>query len=270
MRCKLNIKHIIYGAIIGVANIIPGVSGGTMAVILGVYDKLIQSISNFRTDFKNSLKFLIPIGIGAGAGILIFAKIIEYCIGSFPVATNMVFIGLIVGSIPMIYGKCSEGKLKVSSILSLLICLAIMIYMGVAQPDDSTAGIITTLSVSSFIRIFVASFISAGAMIIPGISGSFIMLLLGMYTTILTAISALNILILIPVCLGCGLGILGCAKLIDKLFAHFPQQTYGGILGLMIGSIFVIFPSYTLNVEFVVGVVLAVVFAVVAYMFSKK
>lgn len=265
----MNIKLIIYGAIIGIANIIPGVSGGTMAVVLDVYDKLIQSVSNFRTDFKNSMKFLIPIGIGGAAGIVLFSKIIEYCLENFSVATNLVFVGLIIGSIPMILDKVQEGNIKVGEILVFIICLALMIYMGIANPDDSST-VITTLTVSSFLRIFCVCVISAGAMIIPGISGSFVMLLLGVYTTVLTAVSDFNIMILIPVALGCGVGILLCAKIIDLLFAKFPQQTYSGILGLMIGSLFVLFPAFTLNVEFGMGIILAVGSAVVAYMFSRK
>ena len=265
----MDIKLIIYGAIIGVANIIPGVSGGTMAVILNVYDKLIQSVSNFRKDIKKSLAFLIPIGLGAGIGILIFAKIIEYCLAHFSAATNLVFVGLIIGSIPMIFEKTTGGKLKLGGILTFLVCLACMIYMGVVQPEESNV-VITTLTISSFIRIFLASFVAAGAMIIPGISGSFVLLLLGIYTTVLTAISDLNILILIPVGLGCGVGILVCAKIIDLLFAKFPQQTYSGILGLMVGSIFVIFPAFTLNLEFIIGCVLAGCSAYTAYVFAKK
>ena len=267
---KVLIKQIVYGAVIGVANIIPGVSGGTMAVILNVYDKLIQSISNLKKDFIGSMKFLIPIGIGAGIGILLFAKLIEFTLANFNVATNLVFIGLIVGSIPMIYNKVQEEKVQIVPVLTFVVCLGIMIYMGVANPDDSAAQIITSLTVGSFIKLFAASFIAAGAMIIPGISGSFVLLLLGIYTSVLTAISNLNIMVLIPVALGCAVGILVCAKIIDKLFQHFPQETYSGILGLMVGSIFVIFPSFTFNVELCVGVVLAIVAAVTAIGFSKK
>ncbi len=264
-----NIRYIIYGAIIGIANIIPGVSGGTMAVILKIYDKLIQSISNVKDDFWGSVKFLTPIVVGAGLGIVAFSKIIEYCLEHFAVATNLVFIGLIIGSIPMIFHKTNEERYTISGLIIGMICLGIMIYMGVVSPEES-GTIITTLTVMSFIRIFICSFVAAGAMIIPGISGSFVLLLLGIYTTILTAISDFNIMILVPVALGCGLGILVCAKIIDKLFASFPQQTYSGILGLMVGSIFVLFPSFVINIEFIVGIVLAILSAGVAYWFSKK
>ncbi len=215
------------------------------------------------------MKFLIPIGIGAGVGIVLFSKIIEYCLENFSVATNLVFVGLIIGSIPMILGKVKEKKLQLGEILSFVICLGIMIYMGIANPEDSNT-VITTLTVGSFLKIFLVSIISAGAMIIPGISGSFVMLLLGIYTTVLTAVSDFNILILIPVGLGCAVGLLLCAKVIDLLFTKFPHQTYSGILGLMIGSVFVLFPAFAINVEFVVGIVLAIAAGLVAYMFSKK
>lgn len=266
----MNIKLMIYGAIIGVANIIPGVSGGTMAVILNVYDKLIQSISNIKDDFIGSLKFLIPVGIGGGIGILGFSKLIKYCLEAYSVATNLIFVGLIIGSVPMMLGKTKETKLRLDSIIVGIIALALMVYMGVATPDDNGVQVITSLTVLSFTKLFFTSVIAAGAMIIPGISGSFILLLLGTYTTILTAVSDLNILVLMPVGLGCMTGVLVCARLLDRLFTHIPGQTYSAILGLMIGSITVIMPAIEVNVEFFVGVVLSIVAAITAYLFSRS
>lgn len=266
----MNIKLMIYGAIIGVANIIPGVSGGTMAVILNVYDKLIQSISNLKDDFIGSMKFLIPVGIGGGAGILAFSKLIEFSLERYAIATNLVFVGLIIGSVPMMLGKVKESKIRFDSIIIGLLALIVMVYMGVASPDDNAIEVINTLTVSSFVRLFITSIIAAGAMIIPGVSGSFILLLLGTYTTILTAVSNLNILVLIPVGLGCITGVLVCARMLDRLFTHFPSQTYSAILGLMLGSITVIMPLGVMGVEFVVGTILAIISAAIAYMFSKS
>ncbi len=262
------LQLIIFGAIIGIANIIPGVSGGTMAVILGVYDKIISAISNWRTQFVNSVKFLALIGIGAVAGIFLFANIIDYTLENFPMATNMVFVGLIIGSVPMIYRKATAEKVNASGIAAFAVCFAFMMFMFLVTPSESAA--ITTLSVSSFLRIFLSSAVAAGAMIIPGISGSFVLLLLGLYTTILTAISDLNILILVPVALGCAIGILVCAKIIEMLFAKAPCQTYLGILGFMLGSVPIIFPAISLNLELFVSLVLAAGAAAAAYFFSKK
>ncbi|MFI3169262.1 MAG: DUF368 domain-containing protein [Faecalibacterium sp.] len=262
------LKLILFGMIIGIANIIPGVSGGTMAVILGVYDKIISAISNWRTKFIDAVKLLVPIGVGAVVGIVLFANIIEYTLAAFPMATNMVFVGLIIGSVPMIYKKATAEKIKVSGLLSFLVCFGFMVFMMVVTPSESSA--ITTLTLSGFLRIFLSSAVAAGAMIIPGISGSFVLLLLGLYTTILTAISDFNILILIPVGLGCAVGILGCAKIIERLFAKAPCQTYLGILGFMLGSVPIIFPTISLNIELAISLVLAAGAAAAAYFFAKE
>ncbi len=262
------LQLILFGVIIGIANIIPGVSGGTMAVILGVYDKIISAISNWRTQFVKSLQLLIPIGVGAVLGIFLFANLIDYTLENFPMATNMVFVGLILGSVPMIYKKATAQKINASGAISFVVCFGFMVFMMLVSPAENAA--ITTLTVSSFFRIFLASAVSAGAMIIPGISGSFVMLLCGMYTTILTAVSDLNILILIPVALGCGIGILLCAKIIERLFAKAPCQTYLGILGFMLGSVPIIFPAIAVNIELFVSIVLAIGAGAAAYFFSKE
>ncbi len=262
------IKLILFGAIIGIANIIPGVSGGTIAVVLKIYDKLIHSVSNIKSDFKNSLKFLIPIGIGAGIGIILFSKIIEWALLYFPVATSYVFVGLIIGSIPLIFKKTNTKSIKFSEILIFIICISIMFAMDFFKDTVGAATIIDTLSVSNFIILFGASFLAAGAMIIPGISGSFILLLLGIYNSVLAAISNFNLPILIPVGIGMAYGILVCAKIIDKLFEKFPNHTYSGILGLMFGSIYVLIPPPILNFELLIGIILLIIFAYISYKFS--
>lgn len=251
----MNFLNIIYGAIIGVANIIPGVSGGTVAVILNVYDKIINSIANIKKDFKKSFMFLAQIGIGAIVGIILFANVVDYALTNYNILTNFVFIALIVGTIPMINKKIEQKT--ASSIISFLISLGVMlsmIFIDVAE----TNTVIETLTVASGLRLFLSANLSAASMIIPGLSGSFIMLLLGVYTTILTAVSNMNIQILVVVGLGCITGILIGAKVIGKLFEKYQSQTFASILGLMIGSIFVIMPEITLGFEFILGIILVI------------
>ncbi|MFI3114655.1 MAG: DUF368 domain-containing protein [Clostridia bacterium] len=262
-------KNLLYGMIIGIANIIPGVSGGTMAVILNVYDKIISSVSNLKSDFKNSVKFLAPIGIGAVFGIVLFAKIVTFFLNTFETATMLAFSGLIFGSIPMIKNKALESKKSVSGYISFAIALIIMLVMSFSSVSESTT-VITSLTVETFIVLFFASVISAGSMIIPGISGSFVMLLLGIYSSILSAVSTLNIPVLIPVGLGCLVGILAFIRLIDFLFKKYHNETYMAILGLMMGSIVTIIPSFIFNLEYFVGLILCVIFAKVSFAFSKK
>lgn len=259
--------YILFGALIGIANIIPGVSGGTMAVILGVYDKIISAVSNLKSDLKNSLKILIPIGVGALAGIIGFAKIIEILLENFPLATNLVFVGLILGSFKMIIEKSTPKGHNLSGFLALFAGVGIMLLIQSANVVENS--VITQLDISSFIKLFLASIISAGAMIVPGLSGSFLLLLFGVYTTILTAVSSLNIMILIPVGLGCLVGILGFAKIIDKLFKICEGQTYMGILGLMIGSIGAIMPKPSIDIEFLLGVILAILVAIATSKLGK-
>ena len=273
----MNILHIIYGAIIGVANIIPGVSGGTMAVILKIYDKLIGAVSNITKDFKNSFMFLLPIGIGALVGIVLFSKVIEFTLENFPAATNMAFVGLIVGSVPMIVHSISRDKVNPSIIVSFCATLALMLIINRFNPQEGDATI-TSLNLINFVILFFASVVASGAMIIPGISGSFVMLVLGVYTSVLAAISGLtsmdtmlnSVLLLIPVGLGCLVGILGCAKIMEKLFSNFPNQTYSGILGFMIGSIFVILPPIGLDITSIIAIVVGIATFFLAYFFSKS
>lgn len=266
----MKLVHILYGAIIGIANIIPGVSGGTMAVILNVYDQIIEAVSSITKDIFKSIRILAPIGIGGVAGILLFSKIIEYCLNTIPTITNLAFVGLIIGSIPMIAKKIKGKKISTSIVISFLIAFGIMMAMLVLQPDDSTTTLITTVTPMNFAILFFASAIAAATMIIPGISGSFVMLLLGIYTSVLTAVSNFNIPVLIVVALGCMAGILACAKLIEKLFAKFPEQTYAGILGLMIGSIFIICPELSISLSTGIGIVFVPIMAYAAYFFSKE
>lgn len=240
-----------------------------MAVILNVYDKIIDSISKLKTDFKNSLQVLVPIGIGAVLGILLFAKIIDYTLVAYPVATNFVFLGLIIGSNPMIFQKTREYTPSNIGYIAFGICICIMLYMKFANPQESVE-IIKTLNIQNFIKIFLCTIVASGAMIVPGISGSFIMLVLGIYNTILTAVSTFNIPILMVVGVGSVCGILIFAKIIDKLFEKYPFITYMGILGLMNGSIIIILPKITLNLELFVGILLMCLSAYVAYAFSKK
>ena len=109
------LTRMVQGLVVGVANIIPGVSGGTMAVVMGIYDKLISAVSDLKKDFKKSVLYLLPIGLGAVLGIVLFSHLIKYLLGSYSMPTNFFFLGLILGSIPMIYRRASREKFQKSS-----------------------------------------------------------------------------------------------------------------------------------------------------------
>ena len=272
------VKFVIFGAIVGVANIIPGVSGGTMAVILKIYDRLIETLS--LKNVKKNLPFIIPLGIGAAVGIVLFSKAIEFLLGNYPMATNFTFMGLILGSIPMIFQRARGEKMEAKGMVSFLVALVVMVVIALLKPAESNA--VLALTPLNLLILFGASAISTFAMILPGISGSFVMLVLGVYTTVLTSISGVFtwpidgvtwhcVGMLIPVGLGCIVGLIFGSKLVDVLIRKQPQATYFAILGLVVGSLLAVFPkdSLALTLELPIGLVLLAVAAFGAYKFSK-
>ena len=264
--------NILCGVVIGVANIIPGVSGGTMAVILNVYDKLIDALSSFRKNIRKNLFFLAGIAIGAGVGILLFSKLISYLSTYHGMMTNFFFIGLILGSIPLILRHATAERFKPLHLIPFAITLLVMIAVVILDQGDSGPAVEMAFSLQTVITLFLASAVAAMAMIIPGISGSFVMVLLGTYFTVLQAIDTFNIPLLLPIGLGCLAGILFGAKLIHALLARFPQATYFGILGFVLGSVGLVFKKagFAFNLTGLFSIVTMLCGAAIALIFGSK
>ena len=248
------IRLIGIGMILGVANVIPGVSGGTMAVVFNIYDRLIGVITLNVKKIVSEWKFILPLVAGMGLGILLFSKAITFLFQNYPVQTNWFFIGIILGSIPMILKRMlvasrngtstSKGGLPLSVVVCGLVALGVMAVMTYLEVSDAGAPIQTELTPLLAAKLVVGLACGTIAMIIPGISGSFLMLVVGIYSTVIAAISDFNIPLLIPAAIGGVLGLLGGAKLVRFLMARVPAQTYGAIMGLVLGSILVIFPGF--------------------------
>lgn len=264
------VKNFIVGMIIGVANIIPGVSGGTMAVVFGIYDKLISSVINFFKNIKQNIIFVGSIAIGAGAGILLFANLIKWCLSNYPQQTNFFFIGLIVGTIPMIYRKCTSARVNKLNIIWCVIALIIAFLMGYLGKPEENSTLITNLSFVNSIKLFLGGFIAAAAMILPGISGSFILLLLGLYNSIINAVTQFNIPVLFITGIGIVFGFLTMTKIIDILFKKYPQTAYFIILGLIIGSIYSIFPGVGFNIGTLVAILTFIIGFIIAYTLGRN
>lgn len=274
------IINMIFGAIIGIANIIPGVSGGTMAVMLNIYDKLIASVTELRKNFKKSILFLIPIVIGGGVGIVAFSKLLEYLLDSHPMPTFFFFIGLIAGSIPLVFRKASETKFRPVSIIPFVIFFIIMTVLAFVNTDEAEVGsTMLEMNVFNWFYLFFGSILAAMCMIIPGVSGSMILMMIGLYPTVLLSISHLtkspmnSIVTLIPVGLGVIVGILGGAKIIDLCIKKFPQMTFYGIMGLMAGSLISLYRNsgFEFNIEGYISIaVLLAGFGISIFFGSKK
>ncbi len=257
------IQLFLKGIIIGIANIMPGVSGGTLAVIMGVYDKLTEAIGNFPTvPMKKKIeyaKFLMQIGSGAAIGIILFARIIEFCFVNYPKLTAGGFSLLIIPSIPYIIK--GEDKRDLKNILFFF--LGAILTLGFVYADykfgknGETQELVTVITTGYALKLFACGGLAAGAMIIPGISGSLLLLMLGEYYNILGFINKffsniLNIthytslseiitnLYIIPLTtfsLGVLIGLVLIAKLINMLLAKHRSVTLFFITGIIVVSI---------------------------------
>lgn len=246
-------KNILKGIIIGIANIIPGVSGGTMAVSMGIYDKLIHCISHFFSELKKNIIFLAPLALGMVIAIIASAFGMEYLFDTFPVQTNFMFIGLILGSLPAIYGKVSNENVKTGHIISAVVFFMVVVGMAIL---NGSSGHTTTIDKSfmQVIILFLIGVIAAATMVIPGVSGSMMLLLLGYYNVILESIKEFavavvhwnisviseNLFILVPFGIGVIAGAVVISKIIEIVFRKFPLYAYWSIIGLLIASPFAI------------------------------
>lgn len=241
------IKYFLCGVVFGTANVIPGVSGGTMLVIFGIFDRLTEAVSGVKKIIKN-LPFLITFALGAGAGILVSAKVISSMFEMFAVQTNMFFIGLILGGIPLIYKiGTSEKKAKPLCIVPFIIAMAVVIGLSVLDRlKIFSLGVeseITGFDLVFTIKIMLCAAIAAITMIIPGISGSFVMMLLGVYETVIGAIEDLNLWVLVPFAISAVIGIMVGAKLISMLINKNRLMVYSALMGLVVGSVYAILPD---------------------------
>lgn len=258
------IKTIAKGVIIGIANIIPGISGGTLAVVLGIYDTLIQSINALVPNpFKNkrALFFIIQIVIGAFIGIKLFAGIIDYCLTHYLEMTHFFFIGLILGSIPVVvknHKKMTPTFLNVVSLLATFILLvALTLHPGSDEALITTA--FNPLAPMSILYLIGSGIVAAASMIIPGISGSFILLVMGSYSLILNAIRVNDLIVLGLVAIGGIIGLVLCTRIISYLLKHHPGKTHYAIIGLLLGSVIKLYPGISLTLEGIIAIVLAYV-----------
>ena len=235
--------------VIGIANIIPGVSGGTMAVAMGIYDKLIHALTHVKSEFKKSMKLLVPVIIGAGIALVALSFVITTALEKYPIPTNLLFIGLIVGGLPAVCRKVKGNPLKPQHVIAALAFFALVVGMalfggGKGADADLSFGFVNVLI------LFGCGIIAAATMVIPGVSGSMILMLLGYYEPVVAAIkdfmTALAHLdmdgvvsglgILVPFGLGALFGIVVIAKLIEWIFRKYPLVAFWAIIGLIVAS----------------------------------
>ncbi len=239
---------IIKGFFIGIANIIPGVSGGTLMITLGIYPDIIAMISHFFADLPKHLRLLLFLGIGAAIAIVGGSFFITAALANFTLPTIIFFIALILGGVPMLFSKVkTEIKNPFNLIIFLLTFMLILIMTFSGGGDQAVS--LSQPSLLGYINLFLVGLVAAASMVVPGVSGSFLLILLGYYTPIMETIKSLvtfsnlfhDLTILAAFGLGVLVGIVLVAKLIEYLLQKFTIPTYFAILGFVLSSIIAIF-----------------------------
>ncbi len=244
--------NIIKGIFIGAGAIVPGVSSGVLCVIFGIYEKLLDAVLNFFKDIKQNIKFLFPIVLGVGIGVLIFSNALNYVLYEFPTQTKSIFIGLIIGTIPSLLKEVNEKeKFHPQNLIYLLIALGIGIISVILENRISIIRDIGDINI--FYLVICGAMMSLG-IIVPGVSSTIILMLLGVYPVYLQSIATINLPVLIPMGIGLLLGSIIVMKITKRLLEKYYAKTFYSIIGFTIGSIFVLFPQGMTDLEMFLSV----------------
>ena len=301
------LEHIIIGIIIGISNIVPGVSAGTMFVILGIFKKLIDQVGlcidevkkmikditkfkekdggiravgiMFKNIFNSQKTFLIPIAIGMAFAIYFVAKLFSILNPEQIMYRNYIFLGLVLGGIPALFKELKKGtdiqninKRKANIYLFMFIGFLIMLIVYILKINGIGLRKVgyEELSISMALPLFLVGAIAAASMVIPGISGSMVVLILGYYELMTISISKLNMVFIIPFAIGILVGIMAILKLIKYLLDNHYTKTYSCIVGFVVGSLLMVFPGLPTNIMgYVITIVCIILGLFASYMIEK-
>ena len=254
-----SLSNFIKGIFIGSGAILPGISSGVICMVLGLYEKLLDSILNFFKDLKENLKFLFPIVSGGLIGIILFSNIILYCFNIIPCQTKSLFIGLLLGSIYVLAQSNLKDEINYKNnnlkYISFFICFIIGIGLIYLENIISFSSEYTANEFNASFLVLSGFFMSMG-IIIPGVSSTIILMILGVYSTYLSAVSIVNMNVLFPMMLGAGIGSIIFIKIIQILLNKYHYQTIFGIIGFSLGSVLILYPVYSFSLESLISIIL--------------
>lgn len=276
---KEKIILFIKGVVLGVAFVIPGVSGGTLAVLMGIYEELIEAASNFYksiADFKKYIMYLLPIGLGVVFSVAVFAKLIKFGLDKAPIITILIFLGMIIGGIPALVRNVKGTKTNLKDMTLMLVGLIIVISMLIFHKSNTNV-VLTNMSIGGYITLFLVGAIAAVTMVVPGISGSFTLMLIGYYEPILNLVNDItsfknlgpNLILIFTFMLGVFIGIIFISKIIEWCLKHYKRETYYAIIGFVLSSIISVISEvskFPFNLtHLIIGIVLLVINTVLVY-----
>jgi putative membrane protein len=261
------------GLLIGMGMILPGVSGGVLAVILNVYEKTIYSINNFSSNKKENIKFLLPLFIGMLAGCVISAKILKYAFEMYYTESCYIFMGLILGCIPFLIKDVKKKDKKGVNYIVLLITFILSLTATILTKNNLDFSAQVDNGIMSIFRLFLTGFLFISGKVVPGISSSFMLITIGMYPYFLNLLSnpiaifesSSKIIELIPIIIGALVGAVFFIKLMAILLKKHYAITYSVIIGFVLGSIITMYP----NEITIIGIALFILGFVLSYLLSK-
>ncbi|MHB1356078.1 MAG: DUF368 domain-containing protein [Anaerolineae bacterium] len=259
---------VLKGIVYGVTNLLPGIGGGLMLIILGIYQEFVSSVGNFFLELRNwrkNLAFIIPMLLGAGIGMVVFAKGVTWVMDQFPVVSMFLFMGLVVGTIPSVLKQTADMKLTVGRAIALVAGMLVVVLFKFAERQSLSAGWSTSAnSLGGFLYFFTSNLLAGGASVTPGMDGSYVWMLAGIFDKVMAAIGSVTGLralftvgggglgaalgsihwaVLLATGIGAVVGIIFFSKLIDMALKRVPSITYYVVLGLVIASVYGLWPS---------------------------
>lgn len=276
---KEKIFLFIKGIILGISFVIPGVSGGTLAVLMRIYEELIEAASNFYksvNDFKKYFMYLLPIGLGVVFSVSVFARIIKFGLDKAPIITILIFLGMIIGGIPSLCKNVKGNKITIKDTSLMLVGMLIVLSMLIFHKSSNLVTF-DNMNMYGYVILFFVGMLAAVTMVVPGISGSFTLMLIGYYEPVLNMVNEItafknlntNIILMCVFMLGVILGIVFVSKVIDWCLKHYKKETYYAIIGFVLSSIVSVLyevSKFPMNeVHLVIGVVLLIINSVLVY-----
>ena len=288
-------KTLFNGSVYGMTLVIPGVSATILAIILGFYDELIHTINHVREDKRKNVKYLAVFALGVAVGAVLFSRLITFFIETFSLPTMLFFVGLLIGIIPLAYKYAKDTARKIA-LREILLAVAAMVFLyfltvGFTGPAIDPTGTDGRINFAIIAFLFVAGIVNGATLVIPGLSGAFILLIMGLYPVIISTVSDIGtyltnplnfelfleiVLVLAPFGLGAIIGVIFMAKLMEKLLKDYHKQVYAVILGLIVASVVtlfqnpIVYQSGVTAVGIVIGALLCAAGFFIAFFLGKK
>ena len=258
--------RVVQGAFIGLGAVLPGISGGVLSVIFGIYKPIMELLSNPFKNFKTHVPPLIPVFIGGAVGFLGIANLLAFFLNKYPDPSVCLFIGLISGMLPSLFREAREEGVAKGSYVSLVVCM-IVIFALLGGLNMASVEI-----EANFISYLFCGFCLALSVIAPGMSFSTLLMPLGLYTPFVDGIGHLDFQVLIPGGIGALVTVICLAKAVNVLFDHFYSLAFHGIIGIVIAATVMIIPfsSFTASVTGCIVNIICLVVGVIAALLLDK